>query len=273
MLVDVADGILRVTLNRPETLNALTTDMLRQVEVAFLGHGRDPSVRAAILTGAGRGFCAGADIGAAGHAGPDDDAGPDVWASGSASTASSPSNTDTLEAAIAAVDAIRRFPRPVVAVTRGPVAGLGMSLALVCDLVVAADEAYFLLAFSKIGLMPDGGATALVAASIGRARAMRMSLLAERVGAQQAHDWGLISHVVPAAELETESERIVAELASGPSLAYRATKDAINQATLGELRNAFARERDGQTALLGTRDFAEGVTAFNERRAAQFDGT
>ncbi|MDO5711402.1 MAG: enoyl-CoA hydratase-related protein, partial [Micrococcales bacterium] len=178
----------------------------------------------------------------------------------------------TLDAASALVGAIRRFPRPVVAVTRGPVAGVGVSLAIACDFVVAADTAFFMLAFAGIGLMPDGGATALVAASIGRARALRMGLLGERVTAPQAHDWGLISHVAPAGDLEQMSEELIATLATGPSLGYRATKDAINDATLTQLDDAFRRERQGQGDLLSTRDFKEGAAAFQERRRPRFEG-
>lgn len=250
VVVGVSGGVLRVTLNRPDALNAVTTGMLRDLETAFNVHDRDESVRVAVLTGAGRGFCSGADIG-----GGDDE-----------------TSVATLDAASALVGAIRRFPRPVVAVTRGPVAGVGVSLAIACDFVVAADTAFFMLAFAGIGLMPDGGATALVAASIGRARALRMGLLGERVAALQAHDWGLISHVAPAGDLEQMSEELIATLAAGPSLGYRATKDAINDATLTQLDDAFRRERQGQGDLLSTRDFKEGAAAFQERRRPRFEG-
>lgn len=258
VLVEVSDGVLRVTINRPDALNAVTTQMLWDLEAAFVAHERDDSIRVAMLTGAGRGFCSGADIGGGK---PTDNGAPEETASAA-----------TLDAANALVAAIRRFPRPVVAVTRGPVAGVGVSLAISCDLVVAADTAFFLLAFAGIGLMPDGGATALVAASIGRARAMRMALLGERVPAPQALEWGLISHIAPADELDEASEALVTTLAAGPSLGYRATKDAINDATLTELDAAFRRERQGQGDLLLSRDFAEGAAAFGERRRPVFEG-
>ncbi|NYE01860.1 enoyl-CoA hydratase [Kineosphaera limosa] len=252
VLVQRDGGVLRITINRPEALNACTTSMLRTIEGALNAHDRDPQVRVAVLTGAGRGFCSGADIG-----GKDGDL-PTV---------------DTLDAANAAIAAIRRFPRPVLALTRGPVAGVGVSLAIACDLVLAGEDAFFLLAFSKIGLMPDGGATALVAASIGRARAMRMALLAEKVTATQAHEWGLISHVVPVTDYEQAAADLVEALAAGPSLGYRAAKDAINDATLTELENAWRRERQGQGDLLLTADFAEGQAAFQHRRPPTFTGS
>lgn len=252
ILVELRDGVLRVTINRPDALNACSTAMLRAIEAAFNDHDRDDAVRVAVLTGAGRGFCAGADVG-----GKADDGGP---------------GADTLDAANAVVSAIRRFPRPVVALTRGPVAGVGVSLAIACDLVLAADDAFFLLAFAKIGLMPDGGATALVAASIGRARAMRMALLAEKVPAAQAHEWGLVSHLAPVDDYERSAAELIATLAAGPSLSYRASKDAINEATLSELEHAFRRERQGQGDLLRTADYAEGAAAFQSRRAPTFTG-
>lgn len=263
ILVEVAAGVLRVTINRPDALNAVTTQMLWELERAFVAHEGDDSIRVAVLTGAGRGFCAGADLGgvqldrAGGESAGQDEA--EVSAA-------------TLDAANALVAAIRRFPRPVVAVARGPVAGVGVSLAIACDLVVAADNAFFMLAFAGIGLMPDGGATALVAASIGRARAMRMGLLGERVSAVQALEWGLVSHVAPADEIDEVSEALVAVLVAGPPLAYRATKDAINDATLTELDAAFRREVQGQTDLMETQDFAEGAAAFHARRPPSFEG-
>lgn len=251
VLVEVSSGVLRVTINRADALNACTTEMLRTIEAAFNDHDRDEDVRVAVLTGAGRGFCSGADIGGKDGQTP---------------------ATDTLDAASDVVSAIRRFPRPVVALTRGPVAGVGVSLAIACDLVLAADDAFFLLAFAKIGLMPDGGATALVAAAIGRARAMRMAMLAEKVPAARAHEWGLISHVEPADSFEAKAQQLVDELSAGPSLGYRAMKDAINEATLTELDNAFRRERRGQGDLLLTADYAEGAASFQERRPPRFTG-
>ena len=137
---------------------------------------------------------------------------------------------------------------------------------------MASEKAFFLLAFTKIGLMPDGGASALVAASIGRTRAMKMALLAERLPATEAFEYGLVSSVHAADELESAANTVINQLASGPALALRKTKHAINAATLTELDDALVRETKGQLILLHTKDFAEGTRAFQERRPAQFSG-
>jgi len=246
----IDNGLLRVTLNRPTRMNAVTTESLDTVAHAFTTHADDRSIKAAVLTGTGRAFCTGADL--APHA------------------AAAPPSAATLEAANCATAAIRAFPRPVIAAVNGPAAGVGVSLALACDLTLATESSYFLLAFTKIGLMPDGGATALVAASIGRARALKMALLAERLPSPEAVSAGLIADVYPDDEFAAAVETIVRQLANGPADAYRWTKDAVNDATLTELHNAFARERKGQSKLLASSDFAEGVAAFLEKRPAVF---
>jgi enoyl-CoA hydratase len=157
-----------------------------------------------------------------------------------------------------------------VSVVQGPAAGVGVSLALACDVVLASDKAFFMLAFTKIGLMPDGGASALIAAAVGRTRAMRMALLAERIPAPEAFDWGLVSAVHPAEELDAEVDKVIATLVGGPAAALRKTKDAINAATLTELEDALEREKKGQLTLLESADFREGTRAFQQRRAAKF---
>ena len=169
--------------------------------------------------------------------------------------------------------AITTVPKPVVAVVHGPAAGVGVSLALAGDIVLAAESAYFLLAFTRIGLMPDGGASALVAAAIGRVRAMRMALLAERIPAADALAYGLISGMHPDAELESAAAAVIDRLAAGPAVALRKTKHAINAATLTELDAAIDRETEGQQILLTSRDFVEGTRAFQQRRAAEFSDT
>jgi enoyl-CoA hydratase len=148
-----------------------------------------------------------------------------------------------------------------------------VSIALSADLVLASSKAFFMLAFTKIGLMPDGGATALVAASAGRAKAMRMALLAERLSAEEAESLGLVSHVFDAESFEKDAEDVIAELRTGPMVGYARTKHAINVATLASLDPAFALEREGQLGLLAAADFAEGVAAFNEKRPPKFTDT
>ncbi len=170
------------------------------------------------------------------------------------------------------IRAIVNLDKPVVAAVNGVAAGVGCSAALAADIVVATESASFLLAFARIGLMPDGGATATVAASIGRARAMRMGLLAEPLTAREAYDAGLVTHVTSDDEFEETVARIVHRLASGPPLAFAATKKAINAATLDQLEGALERERTGQTLLLRTADVAEGMRAFGEKRKPEFRG-
>ena len=143
-------------------------------------------------------------------------------------------------------------------------------MAIAADVVLASEKAYFLLAFTKIGLMPDGGASALVAASIGRARAMRMALLAERLSAADAFAAGLVSSVHHADDLEAEANAVIEKLKSGPAVALRKTKAAVNAATLTELEGALDRETEGQLTLLSSHDFREGARAFQQRRPATF---
>ena len=168
------------------------------------------------------------------------------------------------------VRAIAALPKPVVAVVQGPTAGVGVSLALACDVVLASDRAFFLLAFTKIGLMPDGGASALVAAAIGRIRAMRMALLAERIPAAEALEYGLVSAVYPHDDLESRVAEVITTLMTGPAVALRKTKQAINAATLTQLDAAIDRETKGQLVLIKSRDFVEGTKAFQQRRDANF---
>ena len=158
----------------------------------------------------------------------------------------------------------------MVAAVDGVAAGVGCSTALACDLVVASPRASFLLAFARIGLMPDGGATATVAASVGRAKAMRLALLSDLITAQEAYDAGLVSHVFADADYSEQLGKLVGRLSRGAPLAFAATKKAINAATLDGLDAAFQRERAGQSLLLRTEDVAEGMKAFVEKRKAAF---
>ena len=158
----------------------------------------------------------------------------------------------------------------MVAVVQGPAAGVGASLALACDVVLASENGYFMLAFTKIGLMPDGGASALVAAAVGRIRAMRMALLAERIPANEALQAGLVTAVYPADELDAEVDKVVTTLVRGPVVALAKTKEAVNATTLTELDAALEREHSGQAALLRGTDYREGIQAFQERRTANF---
>ncbi|HLN76980.1 MAG TPA: enoyl-CoA hydratase, partial [Nocardioidaceae bacterium] len=239
-------GALWVTLDQPERLNALSAEMADRLAEVVEEAAADDDVRVIVLKGTGPAFSAGADL--------------------SGADAHENFDVTSLDRANRIVRAITSSPKPCVAAVNGVAAGVGCSAAIACDLVVAAESASFLLAFARIGLMPDGGATATVGASVGRARAMRMALLAEAMPAREAYDAGLVSHVVPNADFDVLVSRIVGRLAAGPPLAYAATKRAVNAATLAGLEAALERERTGQTVLLRTDDVAEGMRAFSEKR-------
>ncbi len=253
LTVSLDGGVLSVTLNRPDSLNSLNAIMLRTLADVLEHAADDAAVRVVRLGGAGRGFSSGAGISAEDQSNRRPDT-PD----------------EVLLEANRAVRAITNLPKPVVAVVQGPAAGVGVSLALASDIVLASEKAFFLLAFTKIGLMPDGGASALVAAAVGRIRALRMALLAERISAAEAFDFGLVSAVFPADELETGVAAVIEKLVSGPAVALRKTKQAINAATLTELEDAIGREEEGQRILLGSSDFREGTKAFQEHRSPVF---
>lgn len=250
--VDGADGVLRLTLDRPATLNALTAEDADRLAEELEAAAAREDVRVVLVAGAGEAFCSGADL-----SGVDAHENFDV---------------SSLDRANRIVRAVTTLDRPVVAAVRGVAAGVGCSLAMACDLVVASESARFLLTFSRIGLMPDGGATATVAVAVGRARAMRMALLGEGLTGQEAYDAGLVSHVAPDAEHADVVETLLRRVAAGPPLAHAATKKAVNAATLDGLEDALARERSGQAVLLRTADAAEGMRAFAERRRPEFRG-
>jgi len=257
LTVELDGGVLAVTLNRPDSLNSLTAPMLQTFATTLERAASDADVRVVRIGGAGRGFCSGAGISEEDHANP-----------GAAGTPA-----DVLDAANRCIRAIAALPQPAVAVVHGAAAGVGVSLALACDVVLASEKAFFMLAFTKIGLMPDGGASALIAAAVGRTRAMRMALLAERISAVEAFSWGLVSAVYPVDEFDAEIDKVIGTLVAGPAVALRKTKDAINAATLTELEAALEREKKGQLELLASHDFREGTKAFQQRRAATFTDT
>src|SRR5215208_6055732 len=198
--VELADGVLSLTLNRPDSLNSLTAAMLKGIATTLSQAAGDQRVKVVRLGGAGRGFSSGAGISEQDHA--------NHGASGTPA--------DVLDAANGAVSSIVNLPQPVVAVVQGPAAGVGASLALASDVVLASEKAFFMLAFTKIGLMPDGGASALIAASVGRHRAMRMALMAERIPAAEAFEWGLVTAVYPADQFDAEVAQVVSALVTGP---------------------------------------------------------
>jgi len=250
-------GAARITLNRPETLNAWHADFGRELKQAIEVDAADPSVRALLITGAGRGFSSGADLKAGFD--PAEDGKPDIL-------------KELNETYHPLMAALRGLEKPVVAAVNGPAVGIGASLAFACDLILAAESAYFGLAFVNNGLMPDGGSTLFVPTAVGKARAFQLALLGERVEAARALDWGLINFVHPDDKLLEEADALVQRLAAGPTRSYASSKKALNRMLYPDLRGQLSLEADLQHALARTHDFQEGALAFIEKREPAFQG-
>jgi 2-(1,2-epoxy-1,2-dihydrophenyl)acetyl-CoA isomerase len=257
VLVELSSGVLRLTLNRPAKLNAFNEPMHLALRAGFERAGREDAVRAVLLTGAGRAFSAGQDLGdrdPRGMVGP-----PDLGA--------------TLERFYnPLVRAIRTLEKPVVCAVNGVAAGAGANLALACDIVLAARSARFIQAFSKIGLVPDSGGTWSLARLLGEARAKGLAMTAEPLDADTAAAWGLVWRVVDDAGLAAEAEAMAARLAAGPTKGLGLTKRAIQAAAGQTLDAQLDLERDLQREAGRSADYAEGVTAFLEKRAPVFAG-
>ena len=251
------DGVGRITLNRPESLNAWTADFGAELRALVEGEAADPSVRAVIVTGAGRAFSSGADLKAGFE--PADDGAPDV-------------RKELDESYHPIIAGVRKLPKPVVAAVNGPAVGIGCSLALACDLVIAAESAYLLLAFANIGLVPDGGSSVFVPARAGAGRAAAMALLGERVPAARASAWGLVDVLTSDDTFADEVDRLAERLATGPTRAYAGAKAQLNARVYGGLDAQLELEASVQDELAGSADFAEGVLAFLGKRPARFAG-
>jgi 2-(1,2-epoxy-1,2-dihydrophenyl)acetyl-CoA isomerase len=256
LAVSRAGGAAKIEFNRPEVLNALDAETSKALLELLEMLSHDDQVRAVLMTGRGRAFSAGADI--ASEFG------------GEAERSAVEQNLRAITAPT--IRAMRDMPKPLIAAVNGPAAGVGCSMALAADLVLAADSAFFLLAFANIGLTPDGGASLTVAARVGLGRAFVLALLAERLSAAEAVSWGLADRLVADAELAGVADALVRRLADGPTKSYAATKQAINRSMLSGLADALETETRLQAELILSDDFIEGSAAFAAKRLPRFTG-
>ncbi|WP_460758239.1 enoyl-CoA hydratase [Lysobacter fragariae] len=252
---DSTGGIARLTLNQPKRLNSLDTNMSLEIIAALAHVANDPDVRVLLITGSGRGFCAGANLTSLSS----DGAVPDLG--------------EVLEDHYnPIVETLRGLHVPVLCAVNGVAAGAGANFALACDVVIATRSASFLQAFAKVGLLPDMGGTWFLPHLIGPARAMALSLLAEPISAEQAEQWGMIWRCVDDDQFADATEALLQRLALAPPQAALRTKKAIHAATANTLTDQLALERDYQRELGRTADFLEGVSAFMEKRSPRFSG-
>jgi 2-(1,2-epoxy-1,2-dihydrophenyl)acetyl-CoA isomerase len=257
--VSVADGVATVQLNRPQALNAWNGRLGEDLLAALRQARRDESVRAVLIEGAGRAFSSGADLKDVSGGETTPNGRPDVYKT-------------LTERYHPIMIAIREMPKPVVASVRGAAVGIGCSLALCCDLIIAGESAYFLLAFVNIGLVPDGGSSLFVPTRVGMARATELAMLGERLPAGRALQWGLINRVVPDEQLAQESAALAARLAAGPTRSYAGTKRQLNNWLYARIEEQLELEAQIQREMAGSEDFLEGAMAFVEKRPTRFSG-
>ena len=255
--VGISDGVARITLNRADALNPLSVKMAAEVHSVIDAVAADPEIRSVLITGAGRAFSSGADL------------------SGSDAKATDEGKPDVLTGLRGTYNplivAMRELPKPIVAAVNGPAAGIGCSLALACDVIVAAESSYMLMAFANIGLTVDGGASAFLAARVGQTRAAEMALLAEKIPAAKALDWGLVNRVVADDALLEVAGGIAEKFAAGPTLSYAASKRLVN-AAYPDLAAQLDREAVAQQTCAESEDFGIGVMAFLSKQPAEFKG-
>jgi 2-(1,2-epoxy-1,2-dihydrophenyl)acetyl-CoA isomerase len=257
ILLDIAEGVATVTLNRPERLNAFTGEMHTELREAMARIKAEASVRAVLITGAGRGFCAGQDL---------------TERMMSPATARVDAGDSLEKNYNPLLKSLRALPIPVVCAVNGVAAGAGCNLALACDIVIAARSASFLQAFARIGLIPDAGGTYTLPRLVGTARAMAAAMLAEQISAERAEQWGLIWKCVDDDKLSDEARSLARHLATQATKALGLMKRAIYASAANTFESQLDLERDLQREAANSEDFREGVTAFKERRPAKFTG-
>jgi 2-(1,2-epoxy-1,2-dihydrophenyl)acetyl-CoA isomerase len=253
ILFDVNERVATLTLNRPDTLNALTIEMMDEVGSALKQIATDKNIRALILTGAGRGFCSGQDL--RNRLPPD----ADIVA-------------ELMRCYFTTMQAIRNCAVPVITAVNGTAAGGGFSLALLGDIVMAAQSAKFIQIFSRIGLIPDLGSTYLLPRAIGRARALKMMMTNEAITASTAQEWGLISDCVEDEKLMPTARELAQKLAHGPTHTLVETRRMVNESEWNTFEQQFRRELELQSEIRESDDAKEGIAAFIEKRPAQFQG-
>jgi 2-(1,2-epoxy-1,2-dihydrophenyl)acetyl-CoA isomerase len=256
ILFEVAEGVAGLTLNRPDRLNSFNAAMHEEVATALGSVESDPAIRALLITGAGRGFCAGQDLNLKEAA-----SGGDFDAGAAIERYYNP-----------LVRRLKALKKPVIAAVNGPAAGAGANLALACDIVIAARSASFLQAFCRIGLVPDTGGTWFLPRLAGSARAMALMLLGEPLTAATAAEWGLIWKVVDDDKLMAEARALALKLAQGPTIGLGLIKEALNRSLESSLDAQLDAERDLQRIAAKSADFREGVAAFLAKRPAKFTG-
>jgi 2-(1,2-epoxy-1,2-dihydrophenyl)acetyl-CoA isomerase len=249
-------GVMKITLNRPDVLNSFTLAMSRELREALTTARADHTIRAILITGAGRGFCAGQDL---------SDVPPSV--NGKLDLGATVRQTYN-----PLIELIRKIEKPVVCAVNGVAAGAGANLAIACDIVIASEAASFIQSFSKIGLVPDSGGTFFLPRSIGMPLATALMMTGDKITAQRAYEIGMIYKVVPADALETESMNLAAQLAAMPTRGLGLTKRALNASLGNNLDQQLEVEEEMQREAGYTRDFNEGVAAFREKRKPDFKG-
>ncbi|WP_433476999.1 enoyl-CoA hydratase/isomerase family protein [Spirillospora sp. CA-142024] len=261
LLYEVEDGVCRLTLNRPQALNAITPDMRERLIKAFGDASGNPGVRAVLLTGTGRAFCSGADLRAAADAQED----------GAAPRAGDIARL-LRNGAQRLIAAVLDCERPVIAAVNGTAAGIGCHLALACDLVLTADGARFIEVFARRGLVPDGGGAYLLTRLVGPQRAKELMFFGDDLPADEAARLGLVNRVVADGELASTADHWARRLAAGPTLAHALTKRLVNRALEGDRASCFEAEALAQEINMTARDAREGLRAFAEGRRASFEG-